>query len=308
MPFQRELFKVLIALLACWTAMAWGAKGPSGDGLLVRAYEGSKFEGMKELGFIQLEMPTGAPDANGAGGLGKTQVLEGYVTKVDYNTSGLKRSTLEVARNYEQALVDAGFQLLFKCSGKAKTCGKLKFDPLFGEFPYSDEHYLIGRATDKATSEVLTIAVRVPESHHHHIFVVRGKAMDTGMAKVDAAAMSKGLEQAGHMALYGIQFEFAKSTLKPESASVLAEVAALLKQAAKLKLHVVGHTDNVGAFDANMTLSKARAAAVVEALVKQHGIAATRLMPHGASSIAPVSSNRTDAGRAENRRVELVEM
>jgi hypothetical protein len=77
--------------------------------------------------------------------MGKTQVLEGYVTKVDYNTSGLKRSTLEIARNYEQALASAGFQLLFKCSGKAKTCGKLKFDPLFGEFPYSDEHYMIAR-------------------------------------------------------------------------------------------------------------------------------------------------------------------
>lgn len=308
MHFQRLLLNALIALLASSTAIAWATKAPTGDGLLVRAYEGSKFENMKELGFIQLELPTGAPETNAVGGMGKTQVLEGYVTKVDYNTSGQKRSTLEIARNYEQALMDAGFQLLFKCSGKAKTCGKLKFDPLFGEFPYSDEYYVIARTIDKATSEVLTIAIRVPESHHHHIFVVRGKAMDTGMAKVDAAAMSKGLAQTGHMALYGIQFDFGKSTLKTESAPVLAEVAALLKQAGQLKLHVVGHTDNVGAFDANMTLSRARATTVVEALVKQHGIAANRLMPHGASSIAPVATNRTDAGRAENRRVELVEM
>jgi hypothetical protein len=308
MLFRPKFFKALIAVLACWSALAWGAKAPTGDGLLVRAFEGSKFEGMKELGFIQLELLTGAPEPGAPGGQGKTQVLEGYVTKVDYNTSGLKRSTLEIARNYEQALVDAGFQLLFKCSAKAKTCGKIKFDPLFGEFPNSDEHYLIARGTDKATSEVLTIAIRSPESHHHHIFVVRGKAMDTGMAKVDAAAMGKGIEQTGHMALYGIQFDTGKSTLKPESAPVLAEVAALLKQSAQLKLHVVGHTDNVGTFDANMTLSKARAATVVDALVKQHGIAATRLMPHGASSIAPVSTNRTDPGRAENRRVELVEM
>jgi OOP family OmpA-OmpF porin len=302
-----HFFKFLPALLACSALTAWSDPGPSGDGLLVKAYEGSEFERMKELGFVQLELPTGTPDA-APGGLGKTQVLEGYVTKVDYSTSSLKRSTLEIARNYEQALVDAGFKLLFKCAGKARNCAKPKFDPVFGEFPYADEHYLIARATDKATSEVLTIAIRVPESHHHHIFVMRAKAMDTGMAKVDAAAMHKGLEQTGHMALYGIQFEFGKSTLKPESAPVLAEVATLLRQAAKLKLHVVGHTDNVGTFDANMALSKARAASVVDALVKQHGIAANRLMPHGASSIAPVATNRSDAGRAENRRVELVEM
>lgn len=306
MPFQRQLFQALIALLASWTALAWGANAASGDGLLLQAYQGSKFSSQKDAGFIQFELPIDAPDPKT--GAGKTEMLEGYVTRVEYNTSDLKRSTLEIARNYEQALVDGGFQMLFKCSGKAKTCGKIKFDPLFGEYPYSDEHYLIARTKDKATAEVLTVAVRSIESHHHRIFVVRSKAMDTGMAKVDAAAMGKGIEKTGHMALYGILFETGKSTLKPESAPVLTEMATLLKQSANLKLHVVGHTDNVGAFDANMTLSKARAAAVVEALVTQHGIAANRLMPHGASSIAPVSTNRTDAGRAENRRVELVEM
>lgn len=300
------LLNALTAVLAFCSISAVEAAAPSGDGMLVRAYEGAKFERQKDLGFVQLELLVGPVDPKAPGGLGKSEVLEGYVTNVDYSLSGAKRSTLEVARNYEQALVDAGFQLLFKCSGK--TCGKLKFDPVFGEFPYSDEHYLIARGADKATAETLTVAIRVPESHHHHVFVVRTKAMDTGMAKVDAAAMSKGLEQTGHMALYGIQFDFGKTSLKPESAPVIAEVAGLLKNNAKLKLHVVGHTDNVGTFESNMALSKARAATVVDALVKQHGIASARLMPHGASSIAPVATNRTDAGRAENRRVELVEM
>ena len=167
---------------------------------------------------------------------------------------------------------------------------------------------MIGRSADKRTGDVLTIAVRVPEPFYHHIIVVRSKAMDTGMAKVDAAAMEKGIATQGHMALYGIQFDFGKASLKPESTPVLAEIAGLLKQQPSLKLHVVGHTDNVGSFDSNMALSRARAATVVDALVKQHGIAANRLMAHGAASVAPVSTNRTDAGRAENRRVELVEM
>lgn len=301
-----NLFKVLIATLTCWSPLAWSASAASGDALLIQAYQGSKFFNQKDAGFIQFELPIGSPDPKT--GAGKTDILEGNVTRVDYNTSSLKRSTLEIARNYEQALVEAGFELLFKCSGKAKTCGKIKFDPLFGEFPYSDEHYLIARNKDMATSDVITVAVRSIESHQHSIFVVRSKAMDTGMARVDAAAMNKGIEQTGHMALYGIQFDTGKSALKPESAPVLAEVAALLKQSTSLKLHVVGHTDNVGTFDANMTLSKARAATVVETLVKQHGIAANRLMPHGASSIAPVSTNRSGSGRAQNRRVELVEM
>lgn len=303
---HRLFFSTLVASLAWFTTTAWAASAPTGDGLLIQAYQGSQFAGQKDVGFIQFGLPAAAPDPKS--GAATVEVLEGNVTRVDYTTSGLKRSTLEIARNYEQALVDAGYSLLFKCHGRSKTCGKVKFDPLFGEFPYSDEHYLIARGTDKTTSEVLTVAVRSAESHHHSIFVVRSKAMDTGMAKVDAAAMNKGIEQTGHMAVYGLQFDTGKSTLKPESAPVLAEVAALLKQAAKLRLHVVGHTDNVGTFESNMTLSKARAATVVEALVKQHGIAANRLMPHGASSIAPVSTNNSESGRAKNRRVELVEM
>jgi len=70
---------------------------------------------------------------------------------------------------------------------------------------------------------------------------------------------------------------------------------------------VVGHTDSVGQIEANMKLSQARAEAVVQALTKSHGVAATRLKAHGAGPIAPVVTNRTEEGRAKNRRVELVE-
>jgi len=69
---------------------------------------------------------------------------------------------------------------------------------------------------------------------------------------------------------------------------------------------VVGHTDNAGTFDHNVKLSQARAAAVVEALVKKNGIAGTRLTPFGAGPTSPVASNATEEGKAQNRRVELV--
>jgi outer membrane protein OmpA-like peptidoglycan-associated protein len=74
-----------------------------------------------------------------------------------------------------------------------------------------------------------------------------------------------------------------------------------------LKLYVVGHTDNVGLLDANLKLSQARADAVVQSLVTTHGIPAARLRAFGHGPTTPVSSNATDAGRALNRRVELVQ-
>lgn len=70
---------------------------------------------------------------------------------------------------------------------------------------------------------------------------------------------------------------------------------------------MVGHTDGVGEFAYNRKLSQERAERVVEELVKKHRIAAKRLSAHGVGPLAPVETNRTEEGRAKNRRVELVE-
>jgi len=86
----------------------------------------------------------------------------------------------------------------------------------------------------------------------------------------------------------------------------LREIAKLLKADPALKLFVVGHTDNVGAFDFNVKLANYRADAVVKALTGAHAIAAARLQPFGAGPTAPVQSNQNEEGRAKNRRVELV--
>lgn len=94
--------------------------------------------------------------------------------------------------------------------------------------------------------------------------------------------------------------------MKPESKAALDEIAKLLKLDPSLKLHVVGHTDNQGGLEPNFALSKARAQAVSNALQKDYSIAAARLSANGVSSLAPVASNADDAGRAKNRRVELV--
>ena len=70
---------------------------------------------------------------------------------------------------------------------------------------------------------------------------------------------------------------------------------------------MVGHTDTDGSVESNMKLSSDRAAAVVKSLV-ENGIQATRLKSSGVGPYCPVETNRTDAGKAKNRRVELVEM
>ena len=123
----------------------------------------------------------------------------------------------------------------------------------------------------------------------------------------DAKSMATDISASGKVAIYGIYFDFNKADVKPESESTLKEITKLLQQDAKLKLYVVGHTDNVGGLDYNMKLSQQRAEAVVKELVSKYKADGSRLKALGVGPAAPVTSNKTEEGRAKNRRVELVE-
>jgi outer membrane protein OmpA-like peptidoglycan-associated protein len=123
----------------------------------------------------------------------------------------------------------------------------------------------------------------------------------------DASSMAQDIKLTGKVALYGIYFDFNEAIVKAESDATLKEIVKLLNQNSKLKLYVVGHTDNVGSMNANMDLSQRRAQAVVQVLTTKHGIAKARLEAYGVGPLCPAASNSTDEGRAKNRRVELVE-
>ncbi len=137
--------------------------------------------------------------------------------------------------------------------------------------------------------------------------VVEKKAMEQHIV-ADAAVFGNDIKSTGHTAIYGIQFDTGKSTIKPESAQAIGEIAKLLKADPGLKLGVVGHTDSVGSVESNIKLSQERAEAVLQALVRDHGIASARLKAYGCGLFAPVASNDTEEGRAKNRRVELVSL
>jgi OOP family OmpA-OmpF porin len=124
----------------------------------------------------------------------------------------------------------------------------------------------------------------------------------------DAGSVDLGadLAKACHVALYGVLFDFNKSTLQPASDAVLQPVADILAADKTLKLEIQGHTDNVGNDAYNQTLSEARAKAVV-AWLTQHGVEADRLTAKGYGKTKPVADNGSDEGRAKNRRVEIAD-
>jgi outer membrane protein OmpA-like peptidoglycan-associated protein len=137
--------------------------------------------------------------------------------------------------------------------------------------------------------------------------IIEQAPMEAKMVTVSASEMASSIATQGSVALYGILFDTNSAEVKAESMPTLQNMATLLKDQPALKLLVVGHTDNVGTFDFNMDLSKRRAASVVQMLAAQHGIDQSRLTPVGVSFASPVASNKSEQGRAKNRRVQLVE-
>ncbi len=213
----------------------------------------------------------------------RTETVEGRTTKISYYpqaTAATKPSPLQIVRNYEAAVQRLGGKSFGAVNGR--------------------ETFQI-----KKDGREVWVDLTTEFTGKYGLTVVERGAMKQDI-EANAAALADGLHATGHIAVYGIHFDTGKTDLKPESESTLAEIAKLLAAEPALKLHVVGHTDNVGTFDANMKLSQGRADAVVAALVGRHGVAAARLRAGGVGPLAPVASNDAETGRAQNRRVELV--
>jgi outer membrane protein OmpA-like peptidoglycan-associated protein len=208
--------------------------------------------------------------------------IEGHLYSVSYRRpdTAPEISKTEIIRNYTNAIKAIG-----------------------GEVTYEGKY----SASMKIVVEGRVVWARVMPSgkRFYRLDVVEVQGMKQQVV-ANAAALLADLERVGHTVLHGVFFDTDKAVLEPESSVALGEIATLLKDNPGMKAYIVGHTDMTGAFEHNIDLSEQRAAAVVEALVTQHGISSDRLTPQGIGPLAPVGSNETDAGRSLNRRVELV--
>jgi OmpA-OmpF porin, OOP family len=270
--------------------------------------------------------------------VGKAQVVEGDRSKVRlrgvegkvgsrvyYAPKG--KTPLEVFRNYQQALQAGGFQVLYTCD--VAQCEAQHVQELVEEMPRKASwvsgfdaitnslfnsankpnfYYVSAHKPGPAGDVIVQVAVSNGNDGYTQQFVqvIEPATVELGKVTVDAKVIGDGLKRDGKIALYGIYFDTNKAVLRDDSAPQLQEMAQALKSNPALNVFIVGHTDNQGVFDNNMALSQKRAQAVAEALASKYGIAAARLNARGVANLAPVASNEEEAGRARNRRVELV--
>ena len=112
----------------------------------------------------------------------------------------------------------------------------------------------------------------------------------------------------GRFSTTGILFDLNSAVIKPASYGVVKEIAAALKENTAVKIKVIGHTSSDGDDNANLDLSKKRAAAVKDLLVSEYGIDAANIETTGKGESEPVADNKTKEGRAQNRRVEFIKL
>lgn len=312
MPRPHTMLRPILLLLAVSLGTITGVTAQTRDVAGARDYPGiGRFGGSVITGYQVKDFD--AARMQGAvfkdGQPTDARRLEGRITRIAYRTNP-GPSILEVSRNFEAQFAKAGFEKLVACDTDA--CGGIPFSEAVDALPMPQMwvdgfnfHYFAGRKVDNGREIYASIIVSENNRDiYTQLVVAEVAAMENKM--VDAAVMAKGLRETGRIALYGIYFDTDRTEVKPESRPTLEQIAKLLASQVSLNVYIVGHTDNQGPYAYNLDLSRRRAEAIAAELVKGYGVSAPRLRTAGVGLLAPVGSNATDAGRALNRRVELV--
>lgn len=292
MRLVRSVTLLLLALSLAATANAEDGQVPEHP--IVKHYPGATIDSAEVREFDAADVVTGYDAGSGTV---TVEGLEGKVYKYVYYNDP-QSSPLQVVRNYENALRDAGFRTIAVVRGDKVEVPNVGSGDVFGAFtlerPGSPRIHVNVKGTTDTTyvwSELLIVEVQAMEQDY---VAGAGELYDT-------------LAKTGRVTVDGILFDTGKATLQPASERVLSEVRTLMEQHASMRLRIEGHTDNIGQPAANLALSNSRAMAVKAWLVSA-GIDSGRMETAGFGDTRPVAENDSDAGRARNRRVELVRL
>ncbi|KQY89836.1 hypothetical protein ASD25_04715 [Brevundimonas sp. Root1423] len=269
-------------------APAWAAQQDQAqEHPVVKAYPGAEVEVFERKEFDVAKIVTGLRGLEGT-----LENAEGAISHYVYvHADGT--SPIQVVRNFGRALKDAGFIEVLSGPDIERDGGRHDY---FGAYRLD--------SNGQPAIHVNVAADVNGEITRSDVLIIDVEGMEQVYA-VNADALYAGLEATGRVTLDGVQFETGRATLRPESFAALTEARNLLIARPELKLGVEGHTDNVGAPATNQSLSLQRAEAVKAWLV-ENGVDASRLTAAGFGDGRPQASNADDAGRARNRRVELV--
>ncbi len=340
---MRFVFSFLLLFLSCAAFSQERTICPDVEGAinhtLLEKYNNSCIVAYSESKFNAVTFPVSKVTSRE--GASEELTVEGKVINLIYGIENTERATvLEVQRNYEQALKNGNFEILYSAFGRKKISGNYKLQDVyktFGEvdvvssyqflkpksyfrFSMSPQHRNIDAddayfvAKGKRNGKIYTLALFIHynrtswEGLEDNIFVlaqiVEQEDMETG--QVSAASIDEKIKNEGKEIFHNILFDFGSDKLTPDSYAIIETLSEYLKAKPQQEYYIVGHTDNVGSLTANQTLSEKRAQAVLLALTTKYGVVNSQLTAHGVGQLSPLAINTTEEGKALNRRVEVV--
>lgn len=266
-----------------------------------------------------------APIAPYAEGLLPAFEIKGRVTKQAYRIDTQGLTPQQLIEPLEESLAEAGFEFLFKCEDR--FCGGFDFrfstdvldapDMFVDLFDYvfltarrDAGEYITLLASRDASAGYIQIIQVTPEGAEllrtETSAVVEVTPSTTTPSPFKAGSIAARLEASGRAVLGDLTFKTGSSDLGDDTFASLEELASYLKENPSRTIALVGHTDTVGSLSGNITLSKRRATSVRARLVSAYNIEAARMQAEGMGYLAPLTSNLTEEGRTENRRVEVI--
>jgi outer membrane protein OmpA-like peptidoglycan-associated protein len=288
---------MVLCLLAATPAWAQQDEAGCKDYPLFTRFPNMHIVGCQSRQFDLRAFPVGPPDKDSQT---KPVAVEGPVQWIKYelNEGATPPSGLQIMRNFEAAAKKAGGSIEGLYPGWCKASYDSERMPDMGNSCIS---YGLTMKFVRGGKEVWAFLQADEGGADYLLTISEREAMKQDISVTELVDK---LAKDGFVTLY-VNFETGKSAISPDSSTTLDAAANALKAAGVLRIEVAGHTDNVGTPEANLKLSQDRAQAVMAALT-QRGVKADTLTAKGYGQTAPIADNRTEDGRAKNRRVELV--
>jgi len=281
------------------------------DHPMMSRYPGAALRSRQTLDYEAVSFPVGLKFVGGEASI-ITQKSKGDVYKHFYRIQHV--SSLKIAENYRSALKALSFDMLFECG--LDECGDQKISAQLGGLIstennvynyYRKPYFMVAKGKGpRGDVYVVLYVARYEDETAVQQFVLEVEPLDDSLITVDAESLRRQLDTEGKAQIYGIYFDVDSATMTAESTPALEQIAKLLSTHADLLLYVVGHTDDTGDLENNLSLSQARASAVKAKLVNEYRIAEKRLLSAGVGPYSPEANNTSSLGKKRNRRVELV--
>ncbi len=305
---------------------------------LLSNYKNSCIVGYNETKFDAITVPISQNTSHGAD---KELTVEGKVIDIIYGIENSSNVTvLEVMRNYEQALKNSKFEIIYSAFGKKSVMksnssipGKYEsigspkylmsfkylkhkeFRLVFNHLGRNQENelaYFVAQGNKEGKDYTLVFYINYSRGNSTiiknkifvHTKIIEAETMDTN--QVSVASIDEKIKNEGKEVFHNILFDFGSDNLTADSYAIIETLAAYLNTNKDRKYYIVGHTDNVGSLASNQLLSEKRAKAVLLALTSKYNVNAEQISAHGVGQLSPLAINTSEEGRALNRRVEVV--